>query len=99
MFLSWHHKCVIYIKNNFKNCIKHKYTTLPLRNIKGITKGIVTLYYWIIGILYQNSWKILFINIESPMNCDMIYDFYSVSCEFSLSPSLGEGIENTQEVR
>lgn len=33
------------------------------------------------------------------MNCDMIYDFYSVSCEFSLSPSLGEGIENTQEVR
>lgn len=32
------------------------------------------------------------------MNCDMIYDFYSVSCEFSLSPSLGEGIENTQEV-
>lgn len=93
MFLSWHHKCVIYIKNNFKNCIKHKYTTLPLRNYQRDS------YYWIIGILYQNSWKVLFINIESPMNCDMIYDFYSVSCEFSLSPSLGEGIENTQEVR
>lgn len=99
MFLSWHHKCVIYIyiKNNFKNCIKHKYTTLPLRNIKGITKGIVIieLSVYFIKILE----KILFINIESPMNCDMIYDFYSVSCEFSLSPSLGEGIENTQEVR
>lgn len=41
----------------------------------------------------------LFINIESSMICDMINDFYSVSCELSLSPSLGEGIENRQQVR